>query len=115
MKMRNRLLSVVCLLAGLAISGCATRQNAAWDARVGVATYDDIVRDMGPPERETSLSDRSRVGDWLQKRGGNWMSTYQTYPGGFTTFGQSIEFPDRLIRFTFDSEGVLRSWKAVYR
>ena len=115
MKTRILQFAVVCLLAGLTLAGCATNPNAAWDGRVGKASFDDVVRELGPPERESLLSDQSRVADWLQKRGGSWMTTYQTYPSGFTAYGQSVDFPDRLIRLTFDPGGILQSWKAVYR
>jgi len=115
MKTRLLPLNAICLLAVLLVCGCRTDKNAIWDAKVGSASFDDVVRELGPPERETKLGDGSRVGDWFQKRGGSWFTTYQTYPGGLTTYGQSLEFPDRLIRFTFDAGGVLRSWKTVYR
>lgn len=115
MSNRSFLLLVACVLSGLLFGGCRTDRNALWDAKVGSVDYDEVVREMGPPERETTLSDGSRVGDWFQKRGGSWFTTYQTYPDGFTTYGQALEFPDRLIRLTFGSDGVLQSWKTVYR
>lgn len=115
MKPRLLLVALLCLPVVLLLGGCRTNANAHWDTRVGKANYDDVVREYGPPERETTLSDGSRVGDWFQKRGGTWFSTYQTFPDGFTTYGQAVDFPDRLIRLTFGADGVLQSWKAVYR
>lgn len=111
----RRFLFTTCLLAGLFLGGCRADKNAHWDARVGMATYDEVVREFGPPDRETRLSDGSRVGDWFQRRGGSWFTSFQTYPDGFTTYGQTLEFPDRLIRLTFGADGVLNAWKTVYR
>ena len=115
MKRLDQTLRLVPLLCALFWAGCQRRTNAEWDTRVGKATYDEVVRDLGPPDRETRLSDGSRVGDWFQRRGGRWFTTYQSYPDGFTTYGQSLEFPDRLIRLTFDKDGMLEGWKTVYR
>jgi hypothetical protein len=115
MKAKSILILATSMLAALLLGGCQTERNAHWDAKIGKASFDDVVREMGPPERETKLSDGSRVGDWFQKRGGSWFTTTQTYPGGLTTYGQALEFPDRLIRLTFDGTGVLQGWKTVYR
>lgn len=102
---------LACLLL---VAGCATRSGANWDASIGHANYDEIVKKLGPPEKETTLSDGTRVGDWFQHRGAT-VTTFQSYPNSFLTTGQVHEFPDALLRFTFDKEGVLQSWKRVYR
>lgn len=102
-------------MAGLILSGCASPSKVDWEAKVGSATYDEIVQELGPPERETKLSDDSRVADWLQKRGGSWFTSYRSYPDGFSSYGHALDYPDRLIRLTFDPQGVLKSWKTVYR
>ena len=104
-----------CLVLALLLgSGCATKPGAIWDASIGNASYDDIVKKLGPPEKETTLSDGTRVGDWFMRRGAT-VTTFQSFPNSFLTTGQVHEFPDSMIRFTFDQDGVLQSWKRVYR
>ena len=98
----------------LLISGCKAKTGQNWDQSVGEATYDDIVRQLGPPERETTLSDGARVGDWFLRRGPT-TSTFQSFPNTLMTMGHLHEFPDSLLRFSFDKDGVMREWKRVYR
>lgn len=109
----KKLLSCFALVL-LFSAGCATKSGTAWDASVGQASYDDIVKKLGPPEKETTLSDGTRVGDWFMRRGPT-VTTFQSYPNSLLTTGQVHEFPDSMLRFTFDDAGVMQSWKRVYR
>jgi len=107
-----KLVSILAVL--FLITGCMSRQGGNWDASIGKASYDDIVKKLGPPEKETTLSDGTRVGDWFHRRGST-VTTFQSYPNSLMTTGHMHEFPDSLLRFTFDKDGVLRAWRRVYR
>jgi len=105
---------IFAFIALFAASACQTRSRIDWDSLVGTARYDDIVKRLGPPEKETTLSDGSRVGDWFLSRG-QMMSNFYSLPDGRFLNGSTYRFPDRLVRLTFDREGMLKSWKRVYR
>ena len=102
---------MTCLLVATA---CQTKPKIEWNSWVGNTSYDDVVRRLGPPEKETKLSDGSRVGDWFLNRG-QLISTFQSMPDGRIIQGSAHQFPDRLMRLTFDKEDIMRSWKRVYR
>lgn len=106
---------LLCLFSVMLFAaGCATKSGYNWDSSVGKASYDDIVKKLGPPEKETTLSDGTRVGDWFLRRGPT-VTSFQSFPNTFITTGHVHEFPDSLLRFTFDKDGILRTWKRVYR
>ncbi len=114
MNVKRTVESLSLLMLAVFLGGCATKTKVDWSGRIGQATYDDIVRELGPPERETTLSDGSRVGDWLTARG-PVSTTFQSFPSGWTTQGITHQFPDRHLRMTFDKDGKLAEWKRVYR
>lgn len=108
------LLSAVLLLA--ALSGCASRSASKvdWAARVGSYTFDDAVRELGPPDRDATLSDGTRVVQWAPEAGrssvsfgmggGSWGS------GGGVGVGQSVGVPvggKAGLRMTFAPDGRL--------
>lgn len=51
--------------------GCASRARpeADWASRVGSYTFDDAVREFGPPDRDAALSDGTRVVQWAPTAG----------------------------------------------
>lgn len=87
------------LAAGLFLSGCASRSDPEtdWAARVGTYTFDDAVREFGPPDKDATLSDGTRVVQWAPQAGrssfsvgmggGSWGS------GGGVGVGQSVGVP----------------------
>jgi hypothetical protein len=119
-----RLFSWVLCLGLLAVlgTGCASRR-VDWQARVGAYSYDDAVREMGPPEKSAKLSDGSMVADWITSRGmrssavyGTGWHPYSPYAwggGGQVVVDQGT--PDRFLRLTFDAQGKLASWKPIYQ
>ena len=107
---------LVSLLFAFLATGCATKPKTDWNARVGHYTFDQAVMDMGPPDRNVSLSDGSKVAEWVTGySGGSGLSV------GFGSFGrntgvgvsQSIGSGgrERTLRLTFDKDGKLASWK----
>lgn len=98
-----RLLAAV---AGLSLTaGCVSGPN--WNQRIGKYTYDDALREFGPPDRIAATSDGMTVAEWATNRsaavavyGGpswGWRARYwgpPVYAGvGFT--------PEYGIRLTF--------------
>ncbi len=102
------------LLVALALVGCQTKPKIDWDAWVGTADYDQVVRRLGPPEKETRLSDGSRIGDWFLSQG-QMMSSFHSMPDGRILPGHVQKFPDRFVRLSFDKKDVLQGWERVYR
>jgi hypothetical protein len=102
------------LTLALCLGGCVTKK-IDWNARVGAYHYDQVVREMGPPDKETTLSDGIKIAEWLTHRG----STRTTFLGdpyyGSTTSSYSRVGPDRFLRMTFSQEGTLTESKRVYR
>ena len=110
--------SVATAIAAFLLMGCATTR-IDWNSRVGSYTYDQAVLEMGPPERAETLSDGTKVAEWLISRGyaRGMMSSF----GGYYYGNPSIQYyseqpsPDHLIRLTFSRDGVLRAWRKVLK
>jgi hypothetical protein len=109
-----------CLILACGFFGCATTK-VDWNSRVGKVTYDEIVVDMGPPDKQAKLQDGTCVAEWLTRR-----SSHVAYVGGF--YGPGCYYyppyypaytdyysPDYYLRLVFDPEGRLQSWKQFRR
>lgn len=110
-------LSLLWMLLG---SGCASKKGAIdWQARVGVFTYDQAVSELGPPDRESKLSEGTRVAEWhLRERGGVNLSfglgSYSRHSG--VGVGQQIgswRGGNEYHRLVFRPDGVLKSSERV--
>ena len=53
------------------MAGCASTPKVDWDSRVGIFTYDQVVAEMGPPDKSSKLSDGSTVAEWFVKKNSN--------------------------------------------
>lgn len=105
-------LLLACLFLGLA--GCSTVPKKLWDSRVGNYTYDDAIKELGPPDKSAKLTDGSLVGDWLLFRGAAYSTVY--YRRGFVfQTADTTTGPDDFLRLTFDKNNKLTEWKQVYR
>jgi len=105
-------------LLGLSLAGCAT-QKTDWNSRVGSYTYDQAVAEMGPPDKQTKLSDGKTVAEWITRRsGGSGLSigvgggSYGSHSGMGVGVSQSVGSGggDRGLRLMFDTDGKLNSW-----
>ena len=104
----------------LAAVGCKTAPKINWDARIGSYVFDQAVAEMGPPNEQTSLSDGSRVAQWVTGRvtsttalpmGGAWGPGYGYYAPAPVMVNSSIT--QYCLRLTFGPDGQLRAWKKV--
>ncbi|MCX7871687.1 MAG: hypothetical protein N2487_00205 [Verrucomicrobiae bacterium] len=96
------------------VGGCATRPKIDWNARVGNYTFDDAVREMGPPDKSAKLSDGTIVCEWLTSRGYS-RGHYVYFPGSLPYYWTDPPAPDRFLRLTFSQEGKLIEWKKYAR
>jgi hypothetical protein len=112
----HRLLLVILLLAGAVsvtgLTGCATNR-IDWAPRVGSYTFDDAVREMGPPDKEAKLTDGTVVADWITTRGGQRFYSRPVVSRGY--YGRhylwdetyAVETPDWITRLEFGPDGKL--------
>jgi hypothetical protein len=114
----------VLLLAFLA--ACATKR-VDWDTRLGHYFYDEVVLELGPPDKEATLSDGTRVAEWLTNRSRS--SAHVGVVGGYGYYGRYHPFygpghyygghtmPDReyWLRLTFGPDDLLISWQRLTR
>lgn len=107
---------------GMLVTGCVTTPRVDWSSRVGVYTYDQVVIELGPPDKMATLSDGAIVAEWITNRGryygssaayGYYGAPYGRYGGypGFVLAPQYLDkSPDKFLRLVFDPRRVLVSW-----
>jgi len=96
--------------------GCATKPKTDWNARVGNYTYDQAVVEMGPPDRQSTLSDGRKVAEWVTGyTGGSGVSfgvgSFSRNTGVGVSQSVGSGGHEKVLRLTFDSEGKLTEWK----
>jgi len=103
--------SLACLTL-LFVGGCKSKPSTVqWDNRVGLYTYDMAVDEFGSPNNEAVLGDGTQLCQWLIRRRSS--STYKILYGSWLDDGE--EKMDEFLTLSFDSKGVLRGWKTVYK
>jgi hypothetical protein len=102
------------VLLPLWFAGCATTGKIDWNSRIGTYTFDQAVREYGPPDKSADLADGTRVTEWLLQRGQSY-GTFQNYPGVWTQSYYETRTPDFFLRLTFDASGKLKEWKRVLK
>lgn len=107
------------LTATLAVAGCAT-QRINWQARVGNYTYDQAVREFGPPDRRDKLTDGTLIADWTVREGHNIIvpQPYLAPPDGLgpaMPAYSSTYVPSYYMRLTFGPDGQLTDYKNFSR
>jgi hypothetical protein len=100
--------------------GCASTPKVDWNQRVGNFTYDDAVRELGPPVGSTKLSDGSTVAEWFLKAAsqmsfGFGVGSYGG--GGGVGVGHTITAPPKghYLRLIFGPDGMLQHWEKFTR
>ena len=107
------------LAVAFVVAGCKTTPTVDWNSRVGHYTYDQAVADMGPPDKQTKLSDGETAAQWITLHGNNGGVSFGTgfYGGNYGVgVGQSVgqTYPDHVLQLTFTTNNVLASWKKNY-
>ena len=121
----NRLLLALFLLAGAVsitgLTGCASHR-IDWAPRIGRYTFDDAVREFGPPDKRAELSDGTVVADWVTSRGGPRLYTMPMVSSGY--YGRrsvwwnepyTVNTPDWILRLEFGKDGKLMQQNRVVR
>lgn len=109
------------MLMALTIAGCATTPGVNWQARIGNYTYDQAVKDYGPPDKSEKLSDDSRVADWLVREGHTEVTTEPYFfpgPGYYRSPApvyQQTYVPSYYMELIFGPDGKLTSYKNFSR
>ena len=113
----NPLIAMVlaALVLALFASGCASKPKVDWNARVGNFTYDQAVIELGPPARQSTLSDGRKVAEWVTGyTGGSGMSFGVGSFGSHTGVGVSQSVGsggnEKVLRLTFGVDGKLLEW-----
>jgi len=107
------------LAIAIAIGGCAT-QHISWQTRIGNYTYDDAVREWGPPDKESPLNDGTLIADWIVREGHTVMAPqpYLLPPDNMgapqPTFNSSY-VPTYFMRLVFGPDKRLKEYKNYYR
>ncbi|MGV3756198.1 MAG: hypothetical protein ACO1QS_12520 [Verrucomicrobiota bacterium] len=108
-------LSFICTLVlalGL-FTGCQTNK-IDWATRIGTYTFDDAVKEMGPPDKTATLTDGTQVCEWLTYRGSDGGTVITS--GHYGLYASSIaSSPDAYLRLTFNPEKKLTEAKRLYK
>ena len=103
------------LIALFMLLGCSTTKKVDWNTRVGNFTYDQAVAELGPPDKQATLSNTNTVAEWITRRSGGSSISFGTGfygSGGGVGVGQTVNSSgsDRWLRLVFDPDGRLVSW-----
>jgi len=121
-RMRSAFRSCLIGMAGIILVGCTTRPTVDWNARLGSYTFDQAVIDLGPPDKQATLSDGGLVAEWMTRRGsfygtgygaayyGHPHRPYGYYPGYAMAPYEMDKSPDQYLRLVFDPERRLSGW-----
>jgi hypothetical protein len=113
--------SVVVICFGLLLTGCST-SKLDWAARVGHYTFDQAIVELGPPDKQATLSDGTLFADWMTRRGGvRHAPVGPHYTRGLSCYGPThpayitYQTPDYFLRLVFGPDGSLQEWKKLAR
>ena len=106
------------VLLAAVLTGCATK-NIDWASRVGAYTFDQVVVEIGPPDKQAKLTDGMLDAEWLTRRGYHQVYATGGYYGspyggwGFPPAYVDTSAPDYFLRLTFGPDGRLQAWKKL--
>jgi hypothetical protein len=111
-------LAILALATALMV-GCKTTKPIDWNSRVGTYTFDQAVTELGPPDKQTTLSDGKLVAQWITHRNGGSGFSVGTgfYTGGVGVgVGHSVGsgYPDKILTLTFGTNSVLAAFSKNY-
>jgi hypothetical protein len=108
------------LLLVMVNPGCSSTPKPDWNQRVGSYTFDDAVRELGPPVSSIRLQDGSTVAEWFLKYGSQVSFGFGTSMyggGGAVGVGQTVTTPPKghYLRLIFGPDGKLQRWEKFQR
>jgi hypothetical protein len=111
----NRVMFLCAVIIAPLLLGCSTTRKVDWNRRVGSYTYDQAVAELGPPDKQATLSNAITVAEWVTQRSkGSSVSFGTGYSGSGVGagVGQTVDSgsSDHWLRLVFDREGTLSSW-----
>lgn len=101
------------------LAGCAGKpQQIVWTDRVGKTTYQQVVTELGPPDRTIPIAGGGFIAEWVTRRAvrpafGSSFSSI-TGPGGGPSPGQ-FGPRERVLRLSFDQDGKLTEGRETFR
>jgi len=102
------------VLVGLLVSGCAsTKVN--WADRVGTFTYDQAITELGPPDKQATLSDGRTVATWITGYTGGTsigfgVGSYGSHSAVGVGHSVGSGGREKTLQLTFDQDGKLAEW-----
>ena len=120
-------LSFVFVTLALLLVGCATKKpKVDWASRVGNYTYDQAVEELGPPDKQATLTDGNIVAEWVTRQSSGGSSIGFGIGGG--SYGHSggmgagvgvsqsmgNSSTDKVLRLTFGPDKKLVDWYKNY-
>lgn len=106
----------------LFIVGCATGPRIDWASRIGNYTYEQAILELGPPDKNATLTDGTVVAEWLTQRGYAYSyapsyrySPYHYGPIYQPTYIDTYATPDVFLRLIFAPDGRLQDYKKSYK
>jgi hypothetical protein len=108
----KRPLTILTLTAGL-FAGCATPAPINWDSRIGTYTYDQAVKDYGPPDRQATLTDGRKAAEWYLSYGENVAPVFSAGPGyesGIGVLQTGQQYFEINLHLTFTTNNTLAAW-----
>ena len=108
-------LLTVLILATILSQGCQTKPRVDWNSRIGSYTLDQAVTDLGPPDKQATLSDGKKVAEWItHRRGGSGFSVGTGFFSGPVGVGVSQSVgsgrSDVVLKLIFSPDNKLLSW-----
>jgi len=86
-----------------------------WNTRVGTFTYDQAVLELGPPDKQTKLTNSQTVAEWISHYStGGTMGVGTGIYGGGIGGGYVIQtaptYRESHLRLIFGTNNVLAAW-----
>src|SRR6187402_1669620 len=102
----------ICLVGCVVLAGGCASTKVDWNSRIGHVTFDEMVIEIGPPDKQARLQDGTMVAEWMTQRAMRTMTVVGGYyPGTLYTPADVIYVdrysPDYYLRLTFGPDGKL--------
>jgi hypothetical protein len=104
---------VLGVILAVLLLGCAIH-HIDWNSRVGQYSYDQAVKDFGPPDKQARLTDGQVVAEWISRYYGGGTALvgagYYGHPGGIGVVQTAPSYYESTLRLTFATNHLLTAW-----